>query len=227
MAVKDWIDATFEASVECRYSLHVPETIDEKTILAISLHGYGQNPADMLRLTRLVLGRNHLIASIAGPNQHYLQEKPGGVEIGYNWGVRDHWQSAIRLHTTMLDTVRTELNQKYGTTAARTLLVGYSQPVGLNYRYIGTYPEKAGAVLAICGGVPKDWEEDKYLPVSAPILHIARDEDEFFPVPISAEFKPRLHKHATDVTFHLMEGPHRFPSKAGPIIEPWLQRVFR
>ena len=35
--------------------------------------------------------------------------------------------------------------------------------------------------FALCGGVPKDWEEDKYHTIAAPILHIARSEDEFFP----------------------------------------------
>ena len=160
MPVPDWIEATFTASVDCRYVLHVPDTVHDKTILAIALHGYGQNPADMLRLTRIVLGRDVIIASIAGPNQHYLQDKPGGVEIGYNWGVRDHWQSAIRLHTSMVDAVRSEMNQQFGITPARTLLVGYSQPVGLNYRYAGTYPDNIGALLAIGGGVPKDGRDE-------------------------------------------------------------------
>lgn len=226
MSVQDWIEAAFTCTMECRYLLHVPESVDENTILAIVLHGYGQNPAEMLRLSRMVLGKDLLIASIGGPNQHYLQDKPGGTSIGYNWGVRDHWHEAIRLHTEMVDTVRAQMNQKFGVTSARTLLAGYSQPVGLNYRYTGTYPGKIGGLLAICGGVPKDWEEDKYLPVSTPILHIARDQDEFFPVPVTATFKARLEIHAADVTFCLMEGPHRFPSKAAPIIEPWLRRVF-
>ena len=29
-----------------------------------------------------------------------------------------------------------------------------------------------------------------------------------------------------DVEFHLMEGGHRFPSKAGPLVERWIARVF-
>jgi hypothetical protein len=29
------------------------------------------------------------------------------------------------------------------------------------------------------------------------------------------------------VEFHMMEGAHRFPSKAGPLVEKWIERVFR
>jgi hypothetical protein len=46
---------------------------------------------------------------------------------------------------------------------------------------IGTHPGEVGGVIAMCGGVPRDWEEEKYAQVDAPILHIARSEDEFFP----------------------------------------------
>jgi len=28
------------------------------------------------------------------------------------------------------------------------------------------------------------------------------------------------------VEFHMMEGAHRFPSKAGPLVEKWIGRVF-
>jgi len=28
------------------------------------------------------------------------------------------------------------------------------------------------------------------------------------------------------VEFHLLEGLHRFPSKAGAVVRPWIERVF-
>ena len=81
-------------------------------------------------------------------------------------------------------------------------------------------------MLAICGGVPRDWKEDKYRPVSASILHIARDEDEFYPVAVAEDFPRRLRLRAADVEFHVLPGKHRFPSQAGAVVRPWLARVF-
>ena len=81
-------------------------------------------------------------------------------------------------------------------------------------------------ILGICGGVPRDWQEDKYKPLQAAVLHISRDQDEFYPVELVTTFPEKLRRHASDVEFHLLEGPHRFPSKAGAIVRGWMGRVF-
>ncbi len=81
-------------------------------------------------------------------------------------------------------------------------------------------------MVGICGGVPKDWEEDKYQTVASPILHISRSDDEYFPAEVARGFSERLRHHASDVEFHMLAGGHRFPSKAGPIARNWMQRVF-
>ena len=224
---RNWKEHFYEIPKQCRYLVEKPAFLSAKPLLIIALHGYGQNPEDMLRLTRLVVGKDETIASLAGPNEQFLDPNPSTSAIGYNWGTRNHWAEAIRLHHSMLNTVLPTLHSDLGIPAARTLLLGYSQSVGLNYRFAGTYPKAIGAVVGICGGVPKDWEEsDLYQRVTSPILHIARDQDEFFPAEVAAGFKKRLETHATDVTFQMLEGPHRFPSKAADVIVPWMKRVF-
>ena len=217
---------SFTASLPCRYLLRTPPQ-SRDPLLILSLHGYGSNPEDMLRLTTLAVGEGHVIAAMQGPFQQYLGATPGASsEVGYNWGVRQHHEDAILLHHEIVTTALDRLTTRFGIPHAQAVLVGFSQPVGLNYRFIGTYPDRAGAVIGICGGVPRDWEENKYRPVEAPILHISRDADEFFPVETVNRFPDRLRVHARDVEFHLLPGGHRFPSKARTIIQPWLQRVF-
>jgi predicted esterase len=180
----------------------------------------------MLRLAVLAVGEQHIVASLRAPNQYYLSGTPGTDEVGYNWGTRRHPELNIRLHHEIVRAVASELRGRFTIAARHTLLMGFSQPVGLNYRFIGTHPDQAGGVLAICGGVPKDWEEDKYHTVAAPILHISRSEDEFFPAEVARGFPDRLRRHATDVEFHMLGGAHRFPSKAAPVIRSWMERVF-
>src|SRR5579864_6261804 len=88
---------TFTAPLDCRYLLHIPEQVDEATVLVLTLHGYSSNPEAMLNLTAGLVGTSHIIASLQAPNQHYLTQGLPGAEsvIGYNWGVRDHWASAV------------------------------------------------------------------------------------------------------------------------------------
>lgn len=212
---------------EAQYLLHVPPRVDEHTLLVLTLHGFGSNPEAMLRLTVPSVGEDSIVASLRAPNQDYLTGNPATNEVGYNWGTRKHPEVNIRLHHDIVRAVGAQLRARFGVAAARTLLVGFSQPVGLNYRFIGTYPDQAGGVIGICGGVPKDWEQDKYNRVDAPILHISRSEDEFFPAETVRGFPDRLKHHATDVEFHLLPGAHRFPSKARPVVRAWMDRVFR
>lgn len=216
----------YEARTECSYLLYVPETIDATTLVIATLHGYGSNAEDMLRLTAFAVGRRHIIASLQAPHQHYTTAPSAGAVAGYNWGIRQHWHSAIETHQRMVQQVLTELRSRFSVGPDRTVLFGFSQPVGLNYRFAGTYPGWVRGVIGICGGVPRDWEESNYQKMDVAILHISRDEDEFYPVPVVQEFGERLRKYASDVEFHLLPGGHKFPSKGATLIQPWLRRVF-
>jgi predicted esterase len=216
--------------LEAEYLLHLPSLVEERTLLALTLHGYGSNPEAMLRLSAMALGEDAIIASLRAPNQHYISSGPLGTpapgsEIGYNWGTTRHAALNIKLHHEMVQTISAELRGRFGIPAQHVILMGFSQPVGLNYRFIGTYPDQAGGVIAMCGGVPKDWEEDKYSRVEAPILHIARSEDEFFPEALARGFPDRLRVHAANVEFHMLPGKHRFPSKAGTLIGEFTERI--
>jgi predicted esterase len=219
---------TFTTKLDCRYLLHVPDPLIDGAVLVLALHGYSSNPEAMLNLTAGLVGTRHIIASLQAPNQHYLTQGPPGADsvIGYNWGVRDHWASAVRMHHDMVGECLSILGGRFGIAAGRCLLVGFSQPVGLNYRLVATCPDVVRGVIGICGGVPRDWEEDKYQPVGAALMHIAREEDESYPRALSAQFGERLRMRASDVEFHMLPGGHRFPSKARHIVQPWMARVF-
>jgi predicted esterase len=218
--------STVCVNLNVEYLLHVPPAVDERTLLVLALHGYGSNPEVMLRLSVPAVGEDCIVASVRAPNQAYASGNPATEEVAYNWGTRRHPELNIQLHHDIVRAVASQLRTRFSIDARRTVLMGFSQPVGLNYRFIGTHPEEAGGIIGLCGGVPKDWAEDKYKPVTAPILHISRSEDEYFPTDYVKGFPDRLRKHAADVEFHLMPGAHRFPSKAKPIIRAWRERVF-
>ena len=171
-----------------------------------------------------MLGPKHAIAAVQGPNQFYLSQASN--QVGYCWITHRHAESSIRLHHEMLLHVLDEAGRRYGIPPERRLLVGFSQPVGLNYRFAATHPAAVRGVIGICGGLPKNWEEGPYQKTQAALLHIARREDEFYKPDVTEHYAERLRLRADDVEFHLLEGGHRFPSKAGPLVERWIARVF-
>ena len=233
---------TARVSLDVAYLLHVPQAVGERTLLVLTLHGFDsvEPRAVMLRLSVPAVGEDCIVASLRAPNQAYAIAGPSASgspaatagptseAVAYNWGTRLHPELNIKLHHDIVRAVAADLRARFSIPPRRTVLMGFSQPVGLNYRFIGTYPQEAGGVIAICGGVPKDWAEDRYQPVTSPILHISRSEDEYFPADYVRGFPDRLRVHAADVEFHLLPGAHRFPSKATPIIRgQGGHRVFR
>ena len=94
------------------------------------------------------------------------------------------------------------------------MLVGLSQSVGLNYRFVATHADGVRWVIGICGGLPGDWDDGVYQPVTAAVLHIARSGDECYPPTVTEGYAERPRRHAADVEFHLIEGGHQMPLAA-------------
>jgi predicted esterase len=215
----------FSARLDCHYLVEAPPAPDEGSLLVVTLHGHGSNPDAMLRLTRATFGHQHIIAAIEAPGSFYLPGK-NYEDVGHSWGARVHPAESVRLHHDMVLSVFDELSTRFGAPCSRRVLVGFSQPVSMNYRFAATHADAVRGVIGICGGLPGDWETADYKPVSAAVLHIARSADEYYPVTVTERYETRLKARATDVEFHLLEGSHRYPSKAASILEQWVGRVF-
>ncbi|HZT32827.1 MAG TPA: hypothetical protein VFA33_23270 [Bryobacteraceae bacterium] len=216
-------ERTFSARLECRYLLYAPESLGSRGALFVALHGFGSSPEVMLRLTGQMVGAGHAIASLQAPSQFYVGQN--SREVGYCWATHKHSDSSVRLHHDMLLHVLEEAGRACAVPPQRRILVGFSQPVGLNYRFAATWPEQVRGVIGICGGVPRNWEDGPYHSVSAALLHIARQGDEFYPPAVAAHYPERLRLRAADVEFHMLAGGHRFPSNARHIVGPWLERI--
>ena len=203
-----------EVPLNCSYLYDSPE---DAPFIAVGLHGYGQTAAVLAAYARRLLGPAPAIAAIQAPHPQYMEALPA-TRIGYNWGTTADWPAAIALHHQILSKVMEQLPP------LPILLLGFSQPVGLNYRFLATHPGRVKAALGLCGGVPKQWAPAEI--ISTPILHIARDDDEFFPLSTAATFEGRLREVAADVEFLVIPGKHRFPSDGRRLIRPWIRRIF-
>ncbi|MCX6631047.1 MAG: hypothetical protein NTW28_25830 [Candidatus Solibacter sp.] len=142
-------ERTFSARLGCRYLLHAPGSLDPRTVLVAALHGFGQNPEDMLRLTRHMVGPRHAIAAIEGPYAFFLGV--GSDLVGHGWITNRRPADSIRLHHEMVGHVLEEAGSELAIPAERRVLLGFSQAVSLNYRFAAAYPESVRGVAGICG----------------------------------------------------------------------------
>lgn len=218
-------DRVFSARLDCHYLLRAPEMIDARTPLVVTLHGFGATPETMLELTARLFGAPPVLASLRGPYQFF--RSPGNPDVGYGWITGRDPAESIRLHRDMVSHVLEEAGHEFGIPPGRRLLAGFSQSVSLNYRLAATCPTAVRGVIAICGGLPGDWDTGDYREVRAAVLHIARRQDEYYPPAVTEQYAARLRQRAADVEFHLVEGGHQMPSRGDRLVEPWLERILR
>jgi len=221
--MNDALDRTFSARLDCHYLLRVPENVDGRTPLVVTLHGFGGNPEAMLRLTARLFDTPPVIAALQGPYQFFLGVK--NREVGYGWITNRNPAESIRLHRDMVSHVLDEVGSQFGISPDRRLLAGFSQSVALNYRLAARCPEIVRGIIAICGGLPGDWDEGDYQAVNAAVLHIARRGDEYYPPNLTGHYAERLRRRAADVEFHLIDGGHQIPSDGNELVAPWLARI--
>jgi phospholipase/carboxylesterase len=221
--MKDALDRTFSARLDCHYLLRAPDLVDARTPLVVTLHGFGQNPETMLHLTARLFDTSPVIAALQGPYQFFLGAR--NQEAGYGWITNRRPAESIRLHRDMVLHVLEEAGREFGIPPDRRLLAGFSQAVALNYRLAATCPDMVRGVMAICGGLPGDWDEGSYQTVSAAVVHIARRQDEYYPSSVTEHYGERLRRRAADVEFHLIDGGHQIPSDGIKLVGPWLERI--
>ena len=221
----DVTDHTFSARLDCHYLLQTPEAVSSETPLVVTLHGFGMNPEIMLQLTARLFDSDPVLVSLQGPYPFFLPTP--NRDVGYGWVTSRHSAESVRLHHDMVSHVLSEAGQKFDIPPERRVLVGFSQPVGLNYRFAATCPNAVRGVVGICGGLPGDWDTGAYQPVRAALLHIARSGDEYYKPAVTGQYAERLRRRASDVEFHLIDGGHQMPSTGRRYVSPWLQRILR
>jgi phospholipase/carboxylesterase len=221
--MRDAIGRLFSVRLDCHYLLRAPDAVDVRTPLVVALHGFGANPETMLHLTARLFDRPPVLAALQGPYQFFLGAK--NQEVGYGWITNRRPAESIRLHRDMVSHVLDEAGREFGIPPDRRLLAGFSQAVALNYRLAATCPGMVRGVIAICGGLPGDWDEGDYRAVSGAVLHIARGQDEYYPANVTGHYPERLRRRAADVEFHLIDGGHRMPSGGKRLVGPWMERI--
>ena len=217
------IDRSFAARLDCHYLVQAPDHVDERTPLVVALHGFSGNPEAMLRLTDRLFETRPVIAALQGPFQFF--RSAAAREVGYGWITSRRPSESIRLHRDMVLHVLDEAGGQFGIPRERTLLLGFSQAVGLNYRFAAACPDAIRGVIAICGGLPSGWDDVAHQPIRAAVLHIAGRQDEIYPPSVTESYPEKLRRYAGDVEFRLIDGGHAMPAAGSAVVTPWLRRI--
>jgi phospholipase/carboxylesterase len=127
------------------------------------------------------------------------------------------------LHHEFIRQVIREISKKHPIDRKKIFLLGFSQSVGLNYRFAFTDPNTIRGVVGVCGGIPGDWEISRtYRRSGTDILHISGTKDPFYPLDRVRTFKAALEQRAASVEHQFVPTRHVFPRRSIPAIRRWL-----
>lgn len=215
-----------EQRIKMYYDLYVPdEEARNPRPLLIALHGYEGNKESMMAIAQKINSRDFVIASLQGPNGFFVrtndEKKP---KIGFGWMMQYKAEDTIWLHHKTILSIIEEASAQHKIDRRAIFLLAFSQSVSLNYRFAFTRPNKIRGVIAVCGGIPGDWDEEKYYQSNTDALVIAGESDEFYPIERTRTFKEALERRARSVEFQSFPTGHVFPREALPVINDWMTR---
>jgi phospholipase/carboxylesterase len=223
------VEHYLRASIRCYYDWELPRgsRAGKRWPLLIALHGFQGNKDSMMRLARRIADGRMIVISLQGPYQFFfrLGEDQNKYNVGFGWGTSYRMEESIELHHRNVQALIGLAVRKHHADPERVFLLGFSQPCSYNYRFVFTHPHKVRGVIAVCGGVPGDWSENRvYQPSSTHVLHIAATNDDWYPRQKNLEFRRQLAQRAASLDFRFYKSPHRFPRSAIPHIRRWIQQ---
>jgi predicted esterase len=214
-----------EQRINLYYDLDTPAGDRDRPLpLLIALHGYEGNKESMMRMMGRVGLDDFLIASVQGPNAFFVREgqEPQGARVGFGWMMQYKASETISLHHRTLLSIIEDVAASHPLDRNSIFLISFSQSVSLNYRFAFTHPGVVRGLVAVCGGIPGDWDENKYKNSDTDVLIIAGETDEFYPLERTRTFKDAIARRARSVEFLSFPVGHVFPRESLPVINRWI-----
>ncbi len=220
----------FSAPIRRYYELELPRAIRYRGRwpALIALHGYQGDKDSMMRVARRIAGHRMVVMSLQGPNQFFVGfEDPQHRRVGFGWGTTWKMEESVARHHADIRILIDVACRRYHADRQRIFLLGFSQACAYNYRYVFAHPGQIHGVVAVCGGVPGDWEENPRGPKTAThILHIAASRDEWYSRDQNLKFQRQLAARARSLDFRFYDSAHQFPRTAIPHIRTWMEKHF-
>lgn len=210
----------------CYYDLYIPEGEKPKP-LVIALHGYGGDKSSMMRVMRRINERDFAIACLQGPHQHLVMPTKESPKLGFGFGWLSNFnpEESVAMHHALIGQIIETLRVSGQADTSNVFLLGFSQACGANFRFAFTHGDLIRGVVAICGGIPGDWEtEGKYQSDAIDVLYIAAERDEYYTPDRMRQNAEALRSRARSVELRFFDAGHEVPRDAYPVIDEWLGR---
>ena len=216
-------EQTVTAPLSLYFDLQVPHGNRLRPAL-IGTHGYEGNKESMMRIVTQIAQDDMIAASLQGPYQFWTgAESRANRRVGFGWGTSYRGAESVKLHHHAMRQLIERLVEDHHADPERIFLLAFSQSCSYNYRFAFSHPGLVRGVIAVCGGIPSDWQENEsYCRGLVHVLHIAATEDHWYSHERNERFRRDLPLRAASTDFRFYQSPHKFPRNAIPHIRKWI-----
>jgi predicted esterase len=215
------------SSIRRYYELELPtfRSNRRKYPLLIAMHGYEGDKDSMMRVARGIANGNMVVISLQGPHQFFVAAKgPTDRRVGFGWGTTWKMEESIDLHHSNVKALIRLSVQKHQADADHVFLLAFSQACSYNYRFVFSHPGRIRGAIAVCGGIPGDWDQNPvYRTSQTHVLHLAATRDQWYTRERNLEFKRKLAERAASLDFRFYNSAHKFPRASIPYIQSWIK----
>ena len=216
-------DLNLMAEIKLYFDLYIPENSEKSAPLLIAVHGYGAHKHYMMREARSIAPENFIIASIQAPFQHYRQTA-NGYKVGFGWLTDYKPAESITLHHNFALKLIENLTKKSLIDEKQIYLFGFSQACALNFRFAFTHPATVRGVIGACGGIPSDLETNEiYRDLTADVLYLYGDADEFYPLEKFQSFERKLTARLPNFQAKRYEAKHEITDRMRADMKSWMK----
>lgn len=208
------INRTFALPLTLHYQISLPKsfTKDKKYPLFIALHGYGQNMHIMTEQVKPQLELDVIFVSLQAPFPHMIKPilNKNTIPYGFGWISSFNPQEAIDLHHQAMLYILQEMEKNYANNISIKMLMGFSQSVALNFRFIFTYPNVFDKYIALCGGIPANFKEmTAFKKTETDILYLGCKRDLIYPAPIIKRNAETIRPLCRNIKTKILDGTHK------------------
>ncbi len=224
-------DRELRAEIKLYYDLLLPENQTKPAPLLIAIHGYGGNKRAMMREARTLVPEHFGVAVLQGFHQHWrtLEADQGKMpKVGFAWLTDYKAEESVAVHhRAVLDLIENLIAEGVAD-AGQIFLLGFSQACALNFRFAFSNPDLLRGVIGISGGIPGDWEtSEAYQNLTAPVLYVYGDDDEFYPLEKFNDNARRLTRRAINLQTKAYQAKHEITDQMREDVRNWLQDNIR
>ena len=228
-SLRQAMEKFFRSAIRRYYDVELPHHHAQRKRwpLLVAMHGYEGDKDSMMRVAQRIAAGKMVVISLQGPFQFFRRfvRNPKEWRVVFGWATTYKMEDSIDHHQRDLETIIRLAVRKYHADPQQVFLLAFSQACALNYRYVFTHPRAIRGAVAVCGGVPGDWNEDPHYRTAAThVLHIAARQDEWYSREKNLEFRRQLLQRAATLDFRFYDSPHKFPRSSIPHIRRWIEK---